>query len=81
MLWLWLWPEATALIRPLAWELPYATGEALKRQKRKKEKKECAEEKINERQPNYFGLDSREEFDQSYREAALNSILKRTFYN
>ena len=33
--WLWWWckPAATALIRPLAWELPYATGVALKRQK------------------------------------------------
>ena len=33
--WLWLWcrPAATALIQPLAWELPYAEGAALKRQK------------------------------------------------
>ena len=38
---LWLWPrlEATALTRPLAWEPPYAEGEALKRQKKKKKKK------------------------------------------
>ena len=41
---LWLWrsrPVAVAPIRPLAWELPYATGAALeeaKRQKRKKKK-------------------------------------------
>ena len=28
--------SATALIRPLAWELPYATGAALKRQKKEK---------------------------------------------
>ena len=28
LLWLWCRPEAVALIRPLAWELPYATGEA-----------------------------------------------------
>ena len=27
---LWLWPAAVALIRPLAWELPYAMGTALK---------------------------------------------------
>ena len=35
---LWLWPRlpAAALIRPLAWELPYATGLALKRPKKKK---------------------------------------------
>ena len=30
LLWLWRRPEATAPIRPLAWELPYATGAALK---------------------------------------------------
>ena len=29
---LWLWPAAAALIRSLAWELPYALGVALKRQ-------------------------------------------------
>ena len=36
--WLWLWCrlEAAALIQPLDWELPYATGVALKRQKTKK---------------------------------------------
>ena len=32
---LWLW-HRPALIRPLAWELPYAVDEALKRQKKKK---------------------------------------------
>ena len=30
---LWHRPVATAWIRPLAWEPPYAVGEALKRQK------------------------------------------------
>ena len=41
LLWLWLWcrPVTTALIRPLAWELPCAVGSALKRQKRKKERR------------------------------------------
>ena len=34
MLWLWCRPAATALIRPLAWELPYVTGTALKKKKR-----------------------------------------------
>ena len=34
LLWLWSRPAATALIGPLAWELPYATGAALKRQKK-----------------------------------------------
>ena len=38
--WLWLWcrPAATAPIRPLAWELPYATGMALKRRKKERKK-------------------------------------------
>ena len=33
--WLWLWRRlaAAALIQPLAWVLPYASGVALKRQK------------------------------------------------
>ena len=35
--WLWCRPAAIALIRPLAWEPPYAAGAALKRQKRKKQ--------------------------------------------
>jgi len=30
LLWLGCRPAAAALIHPLAWELPYATGEALK---------------------------------------------------
>ena len=33
-------PAATAPICPLAWELPYATGVARKRQKKKKEEEE-----------------------------------------
>ena len=32
---LWCRPAAVAPIGPLAWELPYATGEALTRQKKK----------------------------------------------
>ena len=36
MLWLWCGLAATALIWPLAWELPYAGGVAPKRQKEKK---------------------------------------------
>jgi len=35
LLWLWCRPEATALIRPLAWELPYAVGETLEKTKKK----------------------------------------------
>ena len=39
LLWLWHRPGATALIGPLAWEVPYAAGAALRRQKTKKKKK------------------------------------------
>ena len=34
LLWLWRRPVATAPIGPLAWEPPYASGAALKRQKK-----------------------------------------------
>ena len=40
-LWLWLWPAAAAPIGPLAWELPHATGAALKKKKKEKEKLEA----------------------------------------
>ena len=36
LLWLWCKPVATALMRPLAWEPPCATGAALKGQKDQK---------------------------------------------
>ena len=36
LLWLWCRPAATALIGPLAWEPPYATGAALEKDKKKK---------------------------------------------
>ena len=36
LLWLWRRPAAIAPVLPLAWELPYATGVALKKQKKKK---------------------------------------------
>ena len=41
LLWLWCRLAATALIRPLAWEPPCATGGALKRQKKKKPQDEA----------------------------------------
>ena len=40
---LWLWLAATAPIRLLAWELPYAAGVALRRQKKKKKEKKKIE--------------------------------------
>ena len=36
LLWLWRTPASTDLIGPLSWEIPYAVGAALKRQKDKK---------------------------------------------
>ena len=36
LLWLWCRLGASAPIQPLSWEIPYATGEALKGQKEKK---------------------------------------------
>ena len=42
LLWLWCRPAATAMIRPPAWEPPYATGEALKRKKKTKKKKKIS---------------------------------------
>ena len=38
LLWLWCGLVAATLIRPLAWELSYAVGTALKRQKENKNK-------------------------------------------
>ena len=40
--WLWLWcrPAAVAPIQPLAWEVPYAVGLALKSEGEKKGRKE-----------------------------------------
>ena len=38
LLWLWLRPEATALIRRLAWEPPYAAGSDPRKGKKTKKK-------------------------------------------
>ena len=37
-LWLWHRPAAVARIRPLAWQLPYSAGAALKKKKKKRPK-------------------------------------------
>ena len=37
LLWLWWRLVATALIRPLAWETPYALAKRLKKKKKKNE--------------------------------------------
>ena len=39
LLWLWHRLAAAALIRPLAWELPYATDVGLKKKKKRKKKR------------------------------------------
>ena len=39
LLWLWRRLVATAPIRPLAWEPPYAAGAALEKTKKEKEKR------------------------------------------
>uniref|UniRef100_A0A4X1V528 non-specific serine/threonine protein kinase n=1 Tax=Sus scrofa TaxID=9823 RepID=A0A4X1V528_PIG len=53
---LWLWPRlaAVAPIPPLAWEPPYATGAALKRQKDKKKKKKEEEEEEKNKETQYL---------------------------
>ena len=50
LLWLWCRPVATAPIRPLAWEPPYAMGAALenaKKKRKEKEKRNAFQEKID----------------------------------
>ena len=41
-----LWPVAVPPIRPLAWKLPYAMSEALKRKKKKKKENVVHGQKI-----------------------------------
>ena len=43
LLWLQHRPAAAALIGPLAWELPYATGAPLKKKLKKKKRKKIKE--------------------------------------
>ena len=46
LLWLWCRPAPTALVRPLAWEPPYAIGAALEMAKKKKKKKKFVDKII-----------------------------------
>ena len=43
LLWLWYRLSATALMRPLAWEPPYATGAAIAKRKKEKRKRKVME--------------------------------------
>ena len=45
LLWLWRRSAAVALIRPLAWEFPYAPDVALKSKTKKKTKKQTKQNK------------------------------------
>ena len=45
LLWLWCRPAATAPIRPLAWEPPFALGAALEKAKRQKINKQTNKQK------------------------------------
>ena len=54
LLWLWCGPVATAPIRPLAWEPPYAAGAALEKAKRPKKKNRTEERKRHS--PKIMGL-------------------------
>ena len=51
LLWLWRGPVATAPIRPLAWEPPYAARAALEMAKRPKKKERKKEENITALRP------------------------------
>ena len=46
LLWLWCRPEATAPIRPLAWEPPHAVSVALEKTKKKKKKERHVSEMV-----------------------------------
>ena len=50
LLWLWCGPAAVALIRPLAWELPYAVDVTLKKQKVKRKEKNRTKKKRKEKE-------------------------------
>ena len=52
LLWLWRRPVATAPVRSLAWEPPYAAGVALEKvQRQKKKKKKKKKEGCREHHP------------------------------
>ena len=49
LLWLWSRPAATAQIRPLAWESPYAGGAAQEKAKRQEKKKKIFSQLLDAR--------------------------------
>ena len=56
LLWLWHRPAAIALIRPLAWESPYASGAALK--KRQKNNNQQEQQQKLKKNNGSWGLES-----------------------
>ena len=62
-MWLWRRPGATALIQPLAWELPNAADAALKKKKKKKKKKRFHLKREPESQFSTMALGPREEIE------------------
>ena len=48
LLWPWCWLAAVALIQPLAWELSYAAGAALK------DKKQTKQNETNKKPPKFI---------------------------
>ena len=71
LLWLWRRPAATALIRPLAWEPPCATGAAIEKAKRQKNLK-----KIKKKIKVKFPGRERQTFPQA--KMSLNQMAKKT---
>ena len=57
LLWLWQRPVAIALIRPLAWEPPHATGAALEKAKRQTNKQTKMKKQNKKNQPNKKNLE------------------------
>ena len=60
LLWVWRRPAATAAIRPLPWEPPYAAGVALEMAKRQKKKK------------NYFKVSNRRKLPSLIQRAVMS---------
>ena len=73
LLWLWHRLVATAPIRPLAWESPYAVGaaqEIAKRQKAKKKKKKIVKRQFTEWERIFENRMSGKELISTYKEPA-----------
>ena len=70
LLWLWRGLAATAPIGPLAWEPLYATGAALKRQKKSKDTQSPAHEEAAPHTPKLSGKEPLGPLTHSYQAAS-----------